>query len=235
MALSKAAVRDVLARHPWFAGESGAVLDALLATGRTHTYPRHADIFAKAEPGDSLMIVLDGALKVWTVSIDGRETVLSFLAAGDLLGEIAALDGGPRTANATAIERIEAFLWRRSAFLEVMRRYPDFALRVITLLCERLRQTNVMIEAAVQLPMDARVARGVVNLLRRSGRETEAGWRLDFRLTQRDLGAYVGLARENVNRQLKLWEADGLISLERGEVIVRDRSALETLAELDDA
>lgn len=234
MTLSKTAVRDVLARHPWFAGEAAPVLDALLVTGQTVTYARNAQIFAKAEPGDSLVMVLTGVVKIWSVSLDGRESVLSFLADGDLLGEIAALDGGPRTANATAMEPVEAFLWRRNAFLEVMQRYPAFALKVVTVLCARLRHTNVMIEAAVQLPMAARVARGLVSLLRRAGRETADGWRLDFRLTQRDLGAYVGLARENVNRQLKIWEAEGLIKLERGEVIVRDRDGLESLAELDE-
>ncbi len=234
MSLSKAAVREALARHPWFAGEAAPVLESLMLTGHTVAYPRNAQIFSKSEPGDSLMIVLEGVIKIWTVSMDGRESVLAFLGNGDLLGEIAALDGGPRTANATSMEPVEAFLWRRGAFMEVLRDYPDFALRVVTLLCTRLRQTNVMIEATVQLPMAARVARALVGLLRRAGHETKDGWKLDFRLTQRDLGAYIGLARENVNRQLKLWEADGVIRLERGEVVVIDRDALECLAELDE-
>lgn len=234
MPLSKLAVREMLARHAWFADEDATVLDELVAAGQTFTYARNGQIFEKGEPGESLMMVLAGVVKIWSVSLDGRESVLSFLSAGDLLGEIAALDGGPRTANATAMEPVEAFVWRRAAFLDVMRREPEFALRVMGLLCLRLRATNVMIEATTQLAMAARVARGLTGLLRRAGRETPAGWRLDFKLTQRDLGAYVGLARENVNRQLKLWEAEGLIALERGEVLVLDREGLEELAELDD-
>ncbi len=231
---SRPAVREALGRHPWFAGEAVAVLDDLMATGHIVSFPRRRLVFEKGDTGDGLMLLLSGVIKVWTVSVDGREAVLSFLTAGELLGEIAALDGGPRTAGATAMEPVEAFLWRRGAFLDVMRRHPDFAQRIVVVLCQRLRETNVMIEAAVQLPMAARVARALVRLLRRAGHATAGGWRLDFKLTQRDLGAYVGLARENVNRQLKLWEAEGLVAIERGEIVVRDRAALQALAELDD-
>ena len=90
-----------------------------------------------------------------------------------------------------------------------------------------------MVEAAVQLPMAARVARALASLLKNAGRETPDGWRLDFKLSQRDLGAYVGLARENVNRQLKQWEQAGLIKLDKGEIIVRDRAAVERLGEVE--
>jgi CRP-like cAMP-binding protein len=226
-------LREALAAHSWFAGERAEVLDALAATGRPLELARGAQIFARGERGERLMLLRDGVIKISTVSLDGREMVLSFVHAGELLGEIAALDGGPRTADATAMTRVSAFAWNRGAFLEVMRRHPDFALRVVTVLCERLRQTNEMVEAAVQLSMPARIARGLASLLKTAGRQTPDGWRLDFKLTQRDLGAYVGLARENVNRQLKQWEHEGLVRLEKGEVVVRDRAALERLGEVE--
>jgi CRP-like cAMP-binding protein len=114
-----------------------------------------------------------------------------------------------------------------------MRAHPDFALRVVTLLCERLRQTNEMVEAAVQLSMAARLARALAGLLKNAGHETPAGWKLDFKLSQRDLGAYVGLARENVNRQLKQWEQAGIVRIEKGEIVVRDRAEVERLGEID--
>ena len=72
-----------------------------------------------------------------------------------------------------------------------------------------------------------------MSLLATAGRETPEGWRLGFKLTQRELGAYVGLARENVNRQLRQWEHEGVVRLERGEVVVRDRATLAALAEID--
>ncbi len=225
--------RAALAGHRWFAGEDRAVLDALAVTARPLAVARGTTLFARGDPGERLLLVRDGVIRISTLSLEGRETVLSFVHEGELLGEIAALDGGPRTADATAMTPVTAYAWPRRAFLDVMRAHPDFALRVVALLCERLRQTNAMVEAAVQLSMPARVARGLASLLRTAGRETAEGWRLDFKLTQRDLGAYVGLARENVNRQLKQWEQAGLVRLERGEIVVRDRAGVERLGEIE--
>ncbi len=222
-----------LAAHPWFRDESPAVLEALAARGRAAAFARGTRIFTRGDAGERLLLVLDGVVRISTVSLEGREMVLSFVHGGELLGEIAALDGGPRTADATAMTDVGAFGWGRAAFLEVMRAHPDFALRIVTLLCGRLRQTNEMVEAAVQLSMPARIARGLLSLLASAGHETAEGWRLDFKLSQRDLGAFVGLARENVNRQLKQWEQEGLVRLERGEVIVRDRAALAEIGEIE--
>jgi CRP-like cAMP-binding protein len=224
---------DALAGHKWFAGGGDAVRAALAATARALEIPRGTQIFARGEPGERLLLLRDGVVKISTVSLEGREMVLSFVQGGELLGEIAALDGGPRTADATAMTRVSALAWPRAAFTEVMRTHPDFALRVVGLLCERLRQTNEMVEAAVQLPMAARLARALASLLKNGGRRTAEGWRLDFKLSQRDLAAYVGLARENVNRQLKQWEHAGLIALDKGEIVVRDRAAVERLGEID--
>jgi len=229
----QAAPGDALAGHRWFAGDGEAVRAALAATARTLDIARGTQIFARGEPGARLLLLREGVVKISTVSLDGRELVLSFVQGGELLGEIAALDGGPRTADATALTAVSAFAWPRGAFLEVMRNHPDFALRLVTLLCERLRHTNVMVEAAVQLSMSARMARGLASLLKTAGRETPEGWRLDFKLSQRDLGAYVGLARENVNRQLKQWEQAGLVRLDKGEIIVRDRAEVERLGEIE--
>jgi CRP-like cAMP-binding protein len=226
-------LRATLAEHRWFAGAGDDVLDALAATGRPVTFARGTQLFARGENGDRLLLVQAGVVKISSVSLEGREMVLSFVHGGEFLGEIAALDGGPRTADATALTAVTAYSWTRGAFLAVMRAHPDFALRVVKLLCARLRQTNVMVESAVQLPRSARIARGLSSLLKTAGRETADGWRLDFKLSQRDLAAYVGLARENVNRQLRQWENLGLVRLERGEVVVRDRAALEELGEVE--
>ena len=226
-------VRDALAGHRWFADENGEVRAALAASARAVTFARGTQIFARGEAGERLLLLRDGVVKISNLSLEGREMVLSFVQGGELLGEIAALDGGPRTADAIAMTPVAAVAWPRTAFTAVMRAHPDFALRVVTLLCERLRHTNDMVEAAVQLSMAARLARALAGLLRNAGRETPEGWRLDFKLTQRDLGAYVGLARENVNRQLKQWEQAGLVRLERGEIVVRDRAEVERLGEIE--
>ena len=222
-----------LARHPWFRDAPAAVRAALTGGGRRVTFAAGERIFDRGDGGDRLLLVSEGVVKIANVSLDGREMVLGFVHGGELLGEIAALDGGPRTADAVAMTAVDAFAWPRAAFLAVMRDHPDFALGIVTALCGRLRRTNDMVEAAVQLSMPARIARALVSLLATAGRETPEGWRLGFRLTQRELGAYVGLARENVNRQLKQWEQEGLVRLERGEVVVRDRAALAALAEIE--
>lgn len=206
-------------------------LDAILAAGSVAKYRRGAILFQKMDPGDSMMLVLAGTLKISSVSMDGKEAVISFLSTGEILGEIAVLDGGPRTADATVVEPVELFVLKRSAILPILENYPCFSINVIEMLCSRLRRTNEMVEANVQLPMAARVARGILRLLHAYGKRVPAGYLIELKINQREFGGYVGLARENVNRQLSTFREQGLITLERGYITVLNRDALYTVAE----
>jgi CRP-like cAMP-binding protein len=218
-------------------GESqifGALLEdelaALVRLGTLVRYPAGRTIFAKGDRGDGLLVVLEGRIKVSSPAADGRELVLTFLGPGQVLGEIAALDGKPRTLSAAALEPADVFLLRRKAVLGFLEAKPSVAVRLIGVLCQRLRRLTEMHEEKALLNMAPRVARGLLRLAAEHGRRTEEGVVIDLPLSQAELGAFVGLSRENVSRQLGAWRDGGIVGRRGGRLLIHAPKDLELLA-----
>jgi CRP-like cAMP-binding protein len=218
-------------------GESeifGALLEEELTElahlGTRARYPVGRIVFEKGDPGDSLMIVLSGRIKIRSVSVDGREIVLNFIEPGQAFGEIALLDGRPRTAGAATLEACEVFILRRQAVLSFLEAKPLAAIRLIGVLCQKLRRTTQMFEEKILLSMAPRIARALLRLAGEHGRRIADGLLIDLKLSQSELGAYAGLSRENVNRQLGAWREGGIIGLREGRIVIHAMRELETLA-----
>jgi CRP-like cAMP-binding protein len=227
-------VADALADSDLFGSLTEDELARLVAYGATQNYRGGQVIFQKGDPGESVAVVVRGKVKISSISLDGREALLSFVDVGHCFGEIALLDGKARSADATAAEDTELFVLKRRDLMSFLERHPEIALRIIGVLCDRLRRTTEMIEDAVLLQMGPRIAKALLRLLRDFGRKHAEGIRLDLKLSQRELGSYVGLARENVNRQLGAWRQAGLVSIEGGQIIVHKLERLRQIAqELD--
>ncbi len=229
-ATNREAIREALADSDLFGALAEEELDRLLAFGRRVRYPAGKVIFQKGDPGDSLMVVLSGRIKIGTLSAEGREAVLSFIEPCRSFGEVALLDGKPRSADATAVTAVELFVLRRADVMTFIERHPGIALRIIGMLCAKLRRTTEMVEDHVLLQMEARIARALLRLAAEYGRPCADGVRIELRLSQRELGGIVGLARENVNRQLAAWRGRGLLSIERGTITLRDLERLRGIA-----
>jgi CRP-like cAMP-binding protein len=151
------------------------------------------------------------------------------LGAGDLNGEIALLDGGPRTATAIALQDTEAFVLLRRDLLPLLRGNPEALLEIVAILCEKLRQTSQIVED-FQRSMQNRLAAGLLRLVNQHGRNTSDGIVIDLALNQRDLGSYAGLSRENTNRVLRLFEEVNVLVFRGGNILIKDRDALRSLA-----
>jgi len=161
---------------------------------------------------------------------DAREIVLNFLGKGDVIGEIAILDGAPRTANVIAIEETETLILYRRDLLPALQKNPDAMLELIKVLCEKLRATSLIVEENA-LPMAARAAAGLLRLADQHGRMVKDGTLIDLKLSQRDLGGYLGLSRENVSRQLGLFREIGLLRIDGPQILILDSEALRRYAE----
>ena len=135
---------------------------------------------------------------------------LNFQGSGDVFGEIAVLDGQTRTADAIAAEATELFVLRRGDFLSYLEREPKVAIKLIELLCQRIRLASERLEESVLQPLPVRMARRLCTLAEDFGSEV--------RISQEQLGVYVGAARESVNRQLQQWRRDGILELKRGRI-----------------
>lgn len=213
---------------------SDTELSSLFALGAKKSYKRGSVLFRQGEVGDFAGFILKGAVKICAIAGDGKEIAFAYLGAGDTVGEISVLDGRPRTASGVVVEAAEVVVIDRRALRSFLLERPEVALKTVEYMCDRLRRTNALLEADRAFATETRLARAVIRVLEEHGREEKQGARIFFRLSQGDLGAFASLSRENVNRQLKEWADLGVIALESGQVIVRDRGALEAIAALDD-
>ncbi len=193
--------------------------------------PRAGAICAKGEPGSSLFVICKGTVKISSPSVDGHDAVFNLFSKGDIFGEIALLDGGPRTADAVAVTDCELFVIERRDFIPLMRDEPEIAIRMIEIVCAKLRHTSEQAENLMFMPLRARLAKA---LLRLSAGDARASERKAM-VTQKDLGNIIGMSRESTNRQLRLWEQQEWVRLERGGIVILAAKELERIAESDSA
>ena len=132
--------------------------------------------------------------------------------------------------SANAFGPVQVFLLRRNAVLAFLEEKPSVAIRLIGVLCQKLRRTTEMFEEKMLLGMAPRVARGLLRLAAEHGRRTGEGLLIELKLSQSELGAVVGLSRENVNRQLRVWRDGGIVSLRGGRILIHAPGDLEVLA-----
>jgi CRP-like cAMP-binding protein len=222
-------IRPFLKHNTFFGGLPDDVLEALIGRGHCQTCAKGQVVCRRGEPGDSLMVVLTGRLKITNVTADGREVVLNFLAPGDLNGEIAVLDGKERAADAVAMEASEVFVVDRRHLLPALTAHPDALLEVVQILCEKLRSSSAIIEDNT-LEVRSRTARGLLRLAQQHGRKGKQGIRLSLSMSQTELAGYLGLARENVNRQLARLREANVIKLEGAQIIITDAQGLADVA-----
>ena len=223
-------VRPFLRNNTFFGGLPDSALDAIIARGHTKKYAKGDVLCRRGETGDSLMVLLAGRVKVANVTSDAREVVLNFLSAGDAIGEIGALDGKERTADAVAQEPCEVFAVHARDLLPVLTAHPAALLEIVQVLCDKLRAASALIEDNTY-EMRGRTAKGLLRLAQQHGRTSKEGVRLSVTTSQRELGAYLALSRENVSRQLGWLKDARVIDVVGSQIIITDEQGLALLAE----
>jgi CRP-like cAMP-binding protein len=218
----------LLRDHALFRELPSQVIERLAAYMKTRKVPRGTMIFAKGDPGTGLMGVLAGSVRISVASADGRDIVLNIIHQGEIFGEIALLDGQPRTADATAISDCEIAVMERRDFVQFVRSQPDVMLKFIELLCARLRRTSEQVQDVSFLNLPARLAKA---LLRLAGDPEAAGPKCRLAITQREISQIIGRSRESTNKQLQIWTRRGWVRLERGGVTILAPDKLMAVAE----
>jgi len=218
----------VIARDSLFRGLTGDIHERIAALALRRVYEPGAIIFMRGDPGDSLCGVVSGRVRISVSRPAGKEVFLNIMAPGDTFGEIALLDGEPRTATAIAIVRTELFIIPRKQFAPLLMSEPRLASHLIQLLCRRVRWTAQLMEDSALLTVAARVAKRLLSLARLHGRETAAGTKLH--ISQEELAQFLGVSRQIVNQYLQGWKAKGWILSGRGNVTIANVPALERVA-----
>jgi CRP/FNR family transcriptional regulator/CRP/FNR family cyclic AMP-dependent transcriptional regulator len=216
-------LRDI----PLFAGlpeEDRLVLASLVRHRRQRPGER---IFMAGDPGDRLYLIESGTVKICLTSTDGREVTLALLGPGEFFGDLALLDGLPRSGDAVAVEACQFLLLGRDDFLRFVASRPGVALHLLEVLSRRLRNDNDLVQDAAFLDTAGRLARVILRLARSVGHPVAGGILISQHLTQSDLAGMIGSTRESVNKWLVFFERQGLIEREHGLIRVLKPDLLE--------
>jgi CRP-like cAMP-binding protein len=207
---------------------------ALASWGRVRSYPAGAIIFREGDPGDSLHIIIEGSVRIAVLSPAGEEAAVALLGPGECFGDLALLDGRPRSASAIASHATKTLVVTRNAFMRWLAERPKAALALLETLSLRMRRTDEALADLAFLDLPHRLAKRLLDLaiahpeVRAKGHLSAGVVRL--RITQSELASMLGVSRESVNRQLNLFAREGWIVLARGSVTLTDAEALRTFA-----
>lgn len=204
---------------------------ALQARGSQVHYPARRTIFATGEPGDTMLVIATGRVEISLTSEAGRRSILAQLGPGDVVGEMAVLDGAARSADVVAASDVTGRLLTRAQVMGFLAEAPEAAIAVIEALCQRLRQTNETLADHVLIDGKTRLARLLLRLFESWGAgQADGSVRLDTGFSQTDLGDMAGLTRESVNRLIRIWEAEGRMIRDGGALVCPDLDGLRDLA-----
>jgi CRP/FNR family transcriptional regulator, cyclic AMP receptor protein len=222
----KPASPSVLSRVPLFADLPSDELEALSARLRRLRHAKGDVIFRQGDPGTSLYIIQRGTVNITLSSRAGQQMILARLGAGEFFGEMALLDGEPRSANAVATDAAEFLLLDRDDFLTYLEARPKLAVRLLVVLARRLRNDAEIVQDAAFLDVPARLARIILQMSESTGQPSEDGTVIGP-VAQTELAAMVGARRETVNKWIRFYERHGLIRSERGRITILKPESLQ--------
>jgi len=215
-----AARRAALSRSTLFQVLQPPEIDAVLAQTTVKRVARSELILRRGDGSSGAHIIVAGRVRVGTISEDGREVMLGVLGPGDVIGEMSVLDGEDVSADVTALEDCVLLFLERARFLRLLRADADLCLRLMAVLCRRLRRSNATLEEMALLDLGARLARLLLRLAGDYGAPTARGTRIEVKLSQKDFGTLVGSSREKVNIKLREWEEAGVLGKDAGRLVL---------------
>lgn len=221
---------DLLAATAMFSGLPRGVLTAIAGAMRAETFTAGQALFSRNQAGAGLYLITAGRVRLSVVSAEGRELTLRFAEAGQIIGEIAALDAGPRTADATAVGNVGAMLLLSEQLGRLMDAHPAIARTALGFVCSRLRDTTQQLEEIALYPIERRVARFLLSALQLGGHDLNAAdVALDLKMNQTELAMLLGASRPKVNVALGALAKAGAIT-RKGDAIVCHPTALTAYA-----
>jgi CRP-like cAMP-binding protein len=216
----------ISSNHALFSELGSGTRDRLCAYAKTRNVKRGSTIFSKGDDGTSLFAVCSGTVQMIVPSIEGKVAVFNLVREGEFFGEVALLDGGARTADAVAFTDCRLLTIERPQFLSLLRNEPEFAIKLLEVLCARLRRTTEQVQDLMFLDLSRRL----VKVLLRLSQTTSPDRMIE--ISQTDLSHIVGMSREMINKQLQIWLKAGWIKLERRSItVLRPNELAHLLAE----
>jgi CRP-like cAMP-binding protein len=222
---------NALARCPLFEHASRNIIESLAGRLRRRRFRRNEVIFHQGDPGDALHIVAAGAVKILLPSAEGDEAIIATLRPGDFFGELALLDGAPRSATAAALENSDTLVLPRDVFMGLLDTLPGLRDALLAGVAHELRRLTGHVEELHFLDLAGRLAMRLTRLARETEPDAHGEIRLDWPYTQSDLAAMIGGTRQSVNRLLSELVEQDLIRIEPDALVISDLDELARRAE----
>ncbi len=234
--MSSAGIRELLTTNSLFRDLAEEVIGKIADMAVTRELAAGQILFSKGDPGDALYGVMSGRIRISAGAPSGKEVVLNTIEAGEVFGEIALLDGRPRTADAVAAVDSELMRIRRRDFIHYMESEPRLATHLLEMLCQRVRATSELVEDSAFLALPARLAKRLLGMTGYAGDPEGGPGGIDFgdlelKISQQELGQLMDSSREAVNKHLQNWRRRGWVELGRNRVAIVDPEALADLVE----
>ena len=188
-------------------------------------------LYFPEDPSDSIYLLKEGRVKISKISDDGKEITLDILEPGEIFGELAIVDEGPRQTLAEVLEDALIYAINRKDFIDFTENKPDLAFKLTKLIGLRLRDVESKIEALVFRDVPSRLAALLLQLAANHGKPDQKGMRLNLKLTHQELGNLIGSTRETTTTWLNEFRKKGLIAFDRRQIIVLDLKELKEFSE----
>lgn len=223
---TKGVVDPVLANVPLFAALDSDGASALLSSMVEIHVPKGATVFVEGDEGESLYVIRQGKIKLGHAASDGRETLLAVLGPGEMFGELSFFDPGPRVSTATALTDATMASLSRSSLRPWLTGRPEVAEALLQAMAHRLRKTSEAMGDLVFTDVPGRVAKALLELSEKFGKDTQEGVLVAHDLTQEELAQFVGASRETVNKALADFASRSWIRIESRAVVILDSDRL---------
>jgi len=214
------ATTTVLSRLPLFECLTSDELEGLANVTNLQRFSKNALVILAEDQGDSFFVIRSGKVKVSVTGPDGREIILSLLGPGEFFGELSLLDGHPRSADVTTVERTELMVIRRSDFVRVIEGYPVIPTHLMVTLASRLRKSDRQVAGLALLGISERISSVLLEIAEEQGQETDEGIVIAKRPTHQVLASMAGTARETVTRVMKRLADEGYVRTDGRKLII---------------
>ncbi len=225
------ALTESLSRVWIFGGLAEDELARLSDLARIKAYKARETIVEKGDEANEFFVLLRGRAKVSTQGSDGADAAINVMGPGEVFGEVAILDGRPRSATVTTLEECELAVVDKRAFHDLLASSPPIAVKLLAVLAGRIRDLTTRLEDRAFLDVPARLAKQLLWLATNHGTESGSRVRIELKLSQQEFGDFIGATRESVNKHLRDWTRSDLIKHERDCLEILDLDALRAIAE----
>ena len=219
-----------LKRCPLFEHLATEECRRLEGRARARSFPRRSVVYFPDDPGESVILLTRGRVKIIALTPDGREMIFAFIEPGELFGELAVLDAAPRNEHAEAIEDSYALSIPREEVLWLMGQRPEIAFSITKLIGLRLRRVENRLKHLLFRSIRERTLSMLLELLGSYGRAAGGRWEIDLRLSHQEFANLIGATRETVTLTLGQLQKEGLVKMNRRRITVLDRDRIEAEA-----